>query len=126
MVTSPKILLSTLTGGLILPWLVFANPSRFLASIFGQNVSGSQAAAPSDSEVRDLQQRLKALEQQLNDLKAANDPAVRRRLMQQNWQGMQDYMARMHERWVVGFPELEEFHPGSQNREGWLPGQDSN
>ena len=62
----------------------------------------SGASAPTDSQVRELQNQIQSLQQQLDKLKAAQDPAARRSMMEQNWQGMQDYMGRMHERWGMG------------------------
>jgi len=60
--------------------------------------------APSDPQVRELQQKLDSLQKQLDQLSATQDPAARRRMMEQNWQGMQDYMGRMHEQWGMGYP----------------------
>jgi len=60
--------------------------------------------APTDAQVRDLQAQVQSLQQQLDKLKATRDPAQQRRMMEQNWRGMQDYMARMHERWGMGEP----------------------
>ena len=60
--------------------------------------------APSDAQVRELEQQLKSLQQQLDEMNASRDAAIRRRLMQQNWQGMQNYMGQMHDRWGMGYP----------------------
>ena len=60
--------------------------------------------APTDAQVRELEQQLKSSQQQLDEINATRDPAARRRLMQQNWQGMQDYMGQMHDRWGMGYP----------------------
>jgi hypothetical protein len=60
--------------------------------------------APSDAEVRELEQRLDSLRQQIDQLEAAKDAATRQGLMQQNWRGMQDYMGWMHNRWGTGAP----------------------
>lgn len=49
------------------------------------------AQVPTDSSVREMRQRLQTLQQQLDQLNSTRDPTVRQRLMQQNWQGMQDY-----------------------------------
>lgn len=64
----------------------------------------SGTTAPSDSQVRELEQQLKSLQQQLDEIKAAPNAGVRQRLMQQNWQGMQNYMGQMHDRWGMGYP----------------------
>ncbi len=63
-----------------------------------------QASAPTDSQVRELEAQIKSLQQQLDDLNKTQAPAQRRSMMEQNWQGMQDYMGRMHERWGMGDP----------------------
>ena len=60
--------------------------------------------APTDAQVRELEQQLKSLQQQVDELSATRDPAARRRLMQQNWQSMQDYIGQMHDRWGMGYP----------------------
>ena len=60
--------------------------------------------APTDAQVRELEQQLKSLQQQLDELNASRDAAARRRLMEQNWQGMQGYMGQMHDRWGMGYP----------------------
>ena len=48
------------------------------------------ASAPSDAQVRDLEKQIESLQQQLDKLKGSADPAARRSMMEQNWQGMQD------------------------------------
>lgn len=63
-----------------------------------------KAAAPSDTQVRELQERIKSLQQQLDELNSAKGAASRQRMMQQNWRGMQDYMGWMHDRWGMGYP----------------------
>ena len=59
---------------------------------------------PTDAQVRQLEQRIKSLQQQLDEIKAAPNAAARQRLLQQNWQGMQSYMGQMHDRWGMGYP----------------------
>ena len=61
-------------------------------------------SAPSHAEVRELEQRLDSLGQQIDRLEAAKDPATRQGLMQQHWRSMQDYMGWMHNRWGAGSP----------------------
>lgn len=61
-------------------------------------------SAPTDAQVRELEQQLKSLQQQLDEINATRDAAARRRLMEQNWQGMQGYMGQMHDRWGMGYP----------------------
>lgn len=63
-----------------------------------------QSAAPTDAQVRELEQQIKSLQQQLDEIKAAPNAAARQRLQQQNWQGMQSYMGQMHDRWGMGYP----------------------
>lgn len=63
-----------------------------------------RATAPTDVQVRELEQQIKSLQQQLDQMNATRDPAARQRLMQQNWQGMQGYMGQMHDRWGMGYP----------------------
>ena len=57
-----------------------------------------------DTSVRELRQRLQTLQQQITELNATTDTALRQRLMHQNWQGLQDYMRWMRDRWGVGYP----------------------
>ena len=64
----------------------------------------SGTSAPTDSQVRELQKQIESLRQQLDELHATQDPATRRRMMDENWQGMQGYMSQMHERWGMGGP----------------------
>lgn len=68
------------------------------------------AQVPTDSSVREMRQRLQTLQQQLDQLSSTRDPTARQRLMQQNWQGMQDYMGWMHDRWGVGDPWMMGYH----------------
>ena len=72
--------------------------------VLAQAPAQSGASAPTDSQVRELQEPIKSLQQQLDKLDAAQDPSSRRSMMEQNWRGMQDYMGRMHERWGMGDP----------------------
>jgi hypothetical protein len=64
----------------------------------------STPAAPGDAVVRALEQQLKSLQRQLDEINAARDDATRRRLMQQHWEGMQDYIGKMHDQWGMGPP----------------------
>ena len=62
------------------------------------------AQAPADSATRDLKQLVLTLQHQLDALNDTSDPASRQRLMEQSWQGMQNYMGWMHDTWGVGYP----------------------
>ena len=64
----------------------------------------SAAAGPTDGQVRELEKQIKSLQQQLDQLNSTKDPASRQRIMQQNWQAMQDYMRGMQNRWGTGYP----------------------
>ena len=72
--------------------------------VFAQAPTQAATSAPTDAQVRELEQQIKSLQQQLDEMKATRDPAARQRLMQQNWQGMQGYMGQMHDRWGMGYP----------------------
>ena len=63
-----------------------------------------------DSAVREMEQRLQALQQQLDQLNSTQDPASQQGLMQQNWQGMQGYLGWMNNRWNVGIPWMSGYH----------------
>lgn len=75
--------------------------------VLAQAPAQGSATAPSDAQVRELEQQIKSLQQQLNELNATRDTAARQRLMQRNWQGMQDYMRGMNDRWGMGYPWME-------------------
>ena len=60
--------------------------------------------APSDDELRELEARLDTLQQEIDQLAAAKEPAQRESMMQKSWQSMQDYMGWMHQRWGAGGP----------------------
>jgi hypothetical protein len=62
------------------------------------------AIVPTDAEVRELERQIGSLQQQLDSLKTAPNTAASQRLMEQNWQGMQNYIGRMHDRWDIGYP----------------------
>ena len=79
--------------------LIFA-----VAPVPAQAPAQGGIAAPTDAQVRELEQQLKTLQQQLDEIKAAPNAAARQRLLQQNWQGMQSYMGQMHDRWGMGYP----------------------
>jgi hypothetical protein len=94
MITLRRTLILVLLTGLIstVMWVVFQTPAK------------GQTTAPSDAQVRELQEKIKSLQKQLDELNSAKDPASRQRMMQQNWQSMQDYMGMMHDRWGMGYP----------------------
>jgi hypothetical protein len=69
---------------------------------FAQAPGGT--TAPTEAQVRELEQQIRSLQQQLDQINASRDTAARQRLMQQNWQGMQNYMGQMHDRWGMGYP----------------------
>lgn len=73
-----------------------------LAAAQAQAQAGT--SAPTDAQVRELQAQIKSLQQQLEKLNTTKDSAQRQSMMEQNWQGMQDYMGQMHERWGMGEP----------------------
>jgi hypothetical protein len=84
-----------------------------LAALLGgvsPTMTPANAQAPTDSGVREMRQRLQTLQQQLDQLNSTRDPTARQRLMQQNWQGMQDYMGWMRNRWGVGDPWMSDYH----------------
>ena len=72
-------------------------------------VPAALAQVPGDTDVRDMRQRLQTLQQQLDSIDSARDAATRQRLMQQSWQGMQDYLGWMRERWGVGYPWMRDY-----------------
>lgn len=72
--------------------------------VLAQTPVQGETTAPTDTQVREFQRQIKSLHQQLDEIKAAPDAATRRRLQQQNWQGMQSYMGQMHDRWGMGYP----------------------
>jgi len=71
-------------------------------------VRAEAPTAPSDAEVRELEQRLDALNKQVEQLESAKDDASRQSLMQQNWRAMQDYMGFMHSRFGAAAPWVME------------------
>ena len=75
-----------------------------VAPVLAQTLAQGSVSVPTDAQVRELEQQLKSLRKQLDDLKATRDAAARQRLMQQNWRGMQDYIGRMHDNWGMGYP----------------------
>jgi hypothetical protein len=82
----------------------------FIAAVtpaLAQAPAQGSATVPTDAQVRELEQQIKSLQQQLDDLSATRDTAARQRLMQRNWQGMQDYMRGMSDRWGMGYPWME-------------------
>lgn len=91
-----KTLFATLLTGLV------AGTTPILTQAQAQALVG--ATAPTEAQVRELEQQLQSLQQQVDQINATRDTAARRRLMQENWQGMQEYMAQMHDRWGMGYP----------------------
>jgi len=75
------------------------------------------ATAPSDAQVRELEQRLDALSQQIEQLESAKDAAARQGKMQKSWRAMQDYMGWMHNNLGAGAPWM--FGPGMMQGSGW-------
>lgn len=94
MITSRQSLIFGLLTGLI--------PT--VTPVVAQAPAKSQTAAPNDVQVREMEEKIKSLQKQLDELNSAKDAASRQRIMQQNWQGMQDYMGWMHDRWGMGYP----------------------
>ena len=78
----------------------------------------AQPSAPSDAEVKELEQRVESLRKEIDQLEAAKDAATQQRLMQENWRGMQDYMGWMHNRWGAGSPWM--MGPGMMQGRGWM------
>ncbi len=60
--------------------------------------------APSDREAGELEQRVEALNRQIENLEAAKNDAVRQTLMEQHWLAMQDYMGSIHRHFGAGAP----------------------
>ena len=75
-----------------------------MAPVFGQAPAQGGTATPSDAQMRDLEQQIESMQQQLYELNTTRDPTARQRLMEQHWQGMQGYMGQMHDRWGMGYP----------------------
>jgi hypothetical protein len=73
--------------------------------------------APSDAEVRELEQRLDSLKQQIDQLEGAKDAAIRQGLMRENWRGMQDTWARCTT--AGGRVALDD---GSRHEGAWMDG----
>jgi hypothetical protein len=97
-----------------------------VALTFAQTPGQSATTAPTEAQVRELEQQIKLLQQQLDQINASRDAAGRQRLMQQNWQGMQNYMGKMHDRWGMGYPWMrghgwDAMGPGMMGRgaAGW-------
>ena len=94
----------------MMKWFSTIHAALFSGLIAGRHRPSAQApaqggtTAPTDAQVRELEQQIKSLQQQLDEIKAARDAAARQRLMQQNWHGMQNYMGQMHDRWGMGYP----------------------
>ncbi len=82
--------------------MLFATLVPVFTPVVAQTPPDSEVAAPTDAQVHELEQRITALRRQLDELNSTKDAASRRRIMQQNWQGMQNYMGQMHERWGMG------------------------
>ena len=93
MKTPMRMIQAALLGGLI----------ATVVAVLAQAPTQGGATPPTDAQVRDLEQQIKSLQQQLDEMNAARDPGARQRLMQQNWQGMQKYMGQMHDRWGTGY-----------------------
>ncbi|HXX84665.1 MAG TPA: hypothetical protein VEN29_11860 [Casimicrobiaceae bacterium] len=93
-----SILLGAIRAALLCKFFVALTPA------LAQPPARSEAAAPTDAELRELEQQIKSLQQQLDQINATRDAAPRQRLMQLNWQGMQNYMGQMHDRWGMGYP----------------------
>jgi len=108
MTTSHRTLLAALLIGLCAP-------------PFAQAQAQGAASAPTDAQVRELQQQVETLQKQLDDLNAATDAGIRQQLMQQNWQGMQGYMGHMHDRWGMGYPWMMG-HPWAKMGPGMMGG----
>jgi len=84
--------------------------SVFLVAIaLGLPVSGCHAAessVPTDAQIRALQQQIRSLQAQLDELGSTNSTPERQRLMQQNWQSMLDYMREYQSMpWMMGGPD---------------------
>lgn len=87
--------------------VLFTGFMAAMTPLLAQAPAQGSATAPSDAQVRELEQQIKSLQQQLDELNATRDTAARQRLMQRNWQDMQDYMRGMHDRWGSGDPWME-------------------
>jgi hypothetical protein len=84
-------------------------------SVFGSLLATSDAAdtssAPTDAQIRNLQQQIRAMQEQLEEMGNAQEAPARQRLMQQNWQSMLHYMQEMQSMpWMTSHPD--EMGPG--------------
>lgn len=118
---------------------IAASRSAVLAALLGAAVlavPSALAQVPVDTAVSDMRDRLQSLQQQLDSIDSARDASMRQRLMQQTWQGFQDYMGWMRGQWGVGYPWMRGYHgmgccsmmgggsaPAWQLPQGMTPGQ---
>jgi hypothetical protein len=86
--------------GMRMRWAVLAG---LLALGLAQGPPPEQVT-PSNDEIRELQARLDTLQQEIDQLAAAQSPEQRQTLMQRSWRSMQEYMGWMHSRWGMGGP----------------------
>jgi hypothetical protein len=94
MATFDRTLLAAVMGGFV----------AIAPNALAQPKSQGEVKAPTDAQARELQQQIQSLQAELDQLRTAQDPATRRRLMDQHWQGMGNYMGHMRRQWGMGEP----------------------
>jgi len=93
-------------------------PAILVVIALGLSMSGGLVAearntppAPTNTQIKDLQGRIRAMQKQLDKLGNTKGTAAQQRLMEQNWQSMLDYMQDMQSMpWMMG--ETDEMGPG--------------
>ncbi len=69
------------------------------------------SSGPTDAQIRNLQQQIRAMQEQLDELGKTPGSTERQRLMHENWQSMLDYMQQMQSMpWMAN--GLDENGPG--------------
>ena len=75
--------------------------------VLAQAPTQRDSVAPTDAQVRELAQQIDSLQREVDALRATSDPTTRQRLTRQNWRGVQDYMAQLHDRWGMGYAWMD-------------------
>lgn len=100
-----------LTGFLVVTFLGLSAFNELLPEAEARNTP----SAPTDAQIKSLQRQIRDMQDQLDELGNAKDPAARQRLMQQNWGSMLDYMQRMQSMpWMGSSPNA--MGPGMMGR----------
>jgi glyceraldehyde-3-phosphate dehydrogenase/erythrose-4-phosphate dehydrogenase len=106
-----KLLLAiALCSALTSPMLLAASKDTTTAQSSSKSQSSDTAAF--DKSLAQLQEQMKIMQTQMDQIRSTQDPQERQKLLQQHWATMQSAMSTMHGMWGPGMMGYGRMGPG--------------